>query len=257
MNDSLVDITVDQSLAKVTINREQKMNALSRATLDAIGAAFDDLAVRSELRCVLLSGAGERFFAAGGDVVELTAVKTAEQINAMADHARGVLDKIRSCAAPVIALMNGDALGGGAELATSCDFRIMRSGSHIGYIQGRLAINSAWGGGADLNALVGPARSLRMMARGELIEAQTALDWGLADAVAEAREMQSTIDAFIKPILRLSKASLDAFIAQSRAHRSGPTYQHRRELERQSLLKSWPQEEHWQAVEKFLARKQS
>ena len=79
----------------------------------------------------------------------------------------------------------------------------------------------------------------------------------LADAVAEAREMQATIDAFIKPLLRLSKASLDAFIAQSRAHRSGPTYQHRRELERQSLLESWPQEEHWQAVEKFLARKQS
>ena len=96
-----------------------------------------------------------------------------------------------------------------------------------------------------------------MMARGELIEAQTALAWGLADGVAEAKEMTTTIDAFIKPILRLSKGSLDAFIAQSRAHRTGPTYQTRRELERQSLLQSWPQDEHWQAVEKFLARKQS
>ena len=255
MNDSLVEVVQEQSLVKVTINRERKMNALSRATLDALGKAFDALADNNELRCVLLNGAGERFFAAGGDVVELTAVKTAGQINAMADHARGILDKIRHCAVPVIAVLNGDALGGGAELATSCDFRIMRKGSHIGYIQGRLAINSAWGGGADLNALLGPARSLRMMARGELIDADTALDWGLADAVAEADDMQSTIDAFLKPILLLSKGSLDAFIAQSRAHRSDQLYQHRRDLERQSLLKSWPQNEHWQAVEKFLNRK--
>ena len=233
------------------------MNALSHATLDALGNTFDELLGKKEVRCVLLVGTGDRFFAAGGDVVELTAVKTAEQINAMADHARGVLDQIRNCAAPVIAVLNGDALGGGAELATSCDFRIMRKGSHIGYIQGRLAINSAWGGGADLNALIGPSRSLRMMARGELIEAQTALDWGLADAVADAQEMQSTINEFIKPILGLSRGSLDAFIAQSRAHRSEPAYQHRRDLERQSLLESWPQEEHWQAVEKFLSRKQS
>lgn len=257
MTESLVEKTIDQSLAKITINREQKMNALSRATLDAIGSAFDELSNAADLRCVLLSGAGERFFAAGGDVVELTEVKTPEQINAMADHARGVLDKIRNCPAPVVAVLNGDALGGGAELATSCDFRLMRSGTHIGYIQGRLAINSAWGGGADLNALLGPARSLRMMARGELVEAQTALAWGLADGVAEAIDMPATIDTFIKPILRLSKGSLDAFIAQSRAHRMGPTYQTRRELERQALLQSWPQDEHWQAVEKFLARKQS
>ena len=257
MNEPLVEVTIEHSLAKIVINREQKMNALSRATLSAIGDAFDEVSGYSELRCVLLTGAGDRFFAAGGDVVELTAVKTPEQINAMADHARDMLDKIRDCAAPVIAVLNGDALGGGAELATSCDFRLMRTGTHIGFIQGRLAINSAWGGGADLNALIGPARSLRMMARSELIEAQTALDWGLADAVADTQEMPSTIDAFIKPILHLSKASLDAFITQSRAYRSGDTYRDRRELERQSLLCSWPQEEHWQAVEKFLARKQS
>ena len=257
MNESLVNVAYDEPIAKVTINREAKLNALSHATLNAIASAFDELTQHAELRCVLLTGAGDRFFAAGGDLIELIEVKSAEQINAMADHARGVLDKIRNCAVPVIAVVNGDALGGGAELATSCDFRIMRSGAHIGYIQGRLAINSAWGGGADVTALVGPARSLRMMARGELIDAQTALNWGLADAVAEADEMQATIDAFIKPILRLSKASLDAFVAQSRAHRLGSTYQTRRDLERQSLLQSWPQKEHWQAVEKFLARKQS
>ena len=256
MNDELVALAVDGPVAKISINREQKLNALSRATLDAIASAFDQIADLTALRCVTLTGAGDRFFAAGGDVVELSSVKTSTEINAMADHASGVLDKIRHCHVPVVAVLNGDALGGGAELATSCDFRIMRLGTHIGFIQGRLAINSAWGGGADLGALVGPARCLRMMSRSELIDAETALIWGLADKASPEQGLYECVEDFIQPIKQLSKLSLEAFIAQSRAHRDGEVYQQRRRLEREALLRSWPQDAHWRAVEKFLARKQ-
>ena len=255
MNEEIVSLAIDGAVANITINRAEKLNALSRATLDAMGEAFDVIDARSELRCVTLTGSGERFFAAGGDVVELSSVKTAAEINAMADHATAVLDKIRESHVPVVAVLNGDALGGGAELATSCDFRVMREGTHIGFIQGRLAINSAWGGGADLGALVGPARCLRMMSRCELVDAPTAKSWGLADELSGAHQMQDCVQEFIRPITQLSKLSLQAFVAQSRAHRNGEVYQQRRRLERQALLKSWPQDAHWQAVEKFLARR--
>ncbi|MGR8947481.1 MAG: enoyl-CoA hydratase/isomerase family protein [Gammaproteobacteria bacterium] len=255
MHDKLVSLEVSGPRADITISREAKLNALSRATLDALGKAFDSITDREELRCVTLTGAGDRFFAAGGDVVELSAVRTESEINAMADHACAVLDKIRNCHVPVVAVINGDALGGGAELATSCDFRIMSIGARIGFIQGRLAINSAWGGGADLGALVGPARCLRMMSRCEMIDAATALSWGLADEITERDEAHNCVAEFVRPITHLSAISLEAFIEQSRAHRLGAVYQQRRTLEREALLRSWPQEAHWSAVEKFLARK--
>src|SRR3546814_11040713 len=101
----------------------------------------------------------------------------------MSVESRDALDAIRDCDVPVIAYLNGDAIGGGAELALACDMRVMAATARIGYIQAKLAITPAWGGGTDLCVLIGSSRAFRMMARCEMIAADPAPAWGLAAAV--------------------------------------------------------------------------
>jgi len=187
MKSTAVDVDVqDNGLVRIRINRPQKHNALARPVLDALAAAVRAAGDDARTRCIVLRGAGDKYFAAGGDLVELASVRTDDEINAMAVHATAALDAIRNSPVPVIAYVNGDALGGGAELAVACDMRMMAPHARIGFIQARMGISTAWGGGPDLIALVGPARAMRMMSRCEMIDAPTALSWGLADL--EARE---------------------------------------------------------------------
>jgi enoyl-CoA hydratase len=243
----------DDGVATITINRPDKHNPLSSAVLGELRATVESLGARSALRCLVIRGAGERYFAAGGDLRALADVRTGEQTLDMVVHSRGALDAVRDCPLPVIALLNGDVLGGGAELAVACDLRVMRAGARIGFIQGRLNICSAWGGGPDLFALVGPSRALRMTARAELIDAPTALSWGLADHVVPDDALDASLRAFVEPMLRQTPAVLRAWKAQARAARRGESYERRREVERAALLETWLHDDHWTAVATILS----
>jgi enoyl-CoA hydratase/carnithine racemase len=136
----------------------------------------------------------------------------------------------------------------------ACDLRVMREGSHIGYIHGRLAITSAWGGGPDLVSVVGPARALRMTARCELVPAATALDWGLADAVAAADGLDAALDEFIAPMLKQTRTALRGCKAQARSARAARPHEERRALELDAFVATWTHEDHWAAVDRILSR---
>ncbi len=239
-------------LLRLTINRPLKCNPLSRPVLGALVRALET--VDEAIRCVTITGAGERYFAAGGDLRDLAAVRSEADTVAMVDSCRSALDAVRECPVPVIALVNGDAIGGGAELALACDLRLMRRGAHIGFIHGRLAITAAWGGSADLYSLIGRSRALRMSARNELVGAALALEWGLADAVYEASEAQSAIDAFLAPILQQVPQVLRAFKSQAIAARRGAGYPERRAIELDGLVRTWTAPAHWTAVERILSK---
>ena len=183
----------DDGVMSVVLNRPDKHNPLSRAVLAALQDAMQQASSDDTLRCVLLRGAGNGYFAAGGDLRDLSSVRSTAETEVMVVEARGALDAVRECPVPVIAVINGDALGGGAELAVACDLRIMASHARIGYMHGRLNVSTGWGGGTDLFDLVGRARALRMLARAEMVHAVEALAWGLADAVAPG---EADLDAF-------------------------------------------------------------
>jgi enoyl-CoA hydratase len=242
------------AVLRVTIDRPAKHNPLSRPVLAALRRAFEDTAGDPSLMCAVLSGAGDRYFAAGGDLRDLENVRTPEQAREMASEARAALDAVRNFPVPVVALLNGDAIGGGAELALACDFRVIREGAHIGFIHGRLNISSAWGGGPDLAALVGPARALRMTSRSELVPASLAMAWGLVDASAAQEHLEQTLDEFISPMLRQTPLALRACVEQARAMRRGPGYEERRELEQRNFVDTWVSADHWSAVDRFLSR---
>lgn len=243
------------ALLCVTVSRPEKMNPLSREVLVALRQTMTGVAHRADLRAVVITGAGNRYFAAGGDLRDLASVRSERATADMVDECRGALDAVRFCPVPVVAALRGDAIGGGAELALACDFRLMREGARIGFIHGRLAITAAWGGSADLYTLVGRSRALRMTARAEPIEAATALAWGLADGVVAEEALDEAVDAFVAPMLGHGAPLARAFKAQAIAARRGDDYETRRALEKSQLIQTWTHDDHWAAVERILPSK--
>lgn len=238
----------DGAILRVTINRPEQRNPLSRGVLATIERIFTEVRDDASLACVTLTGAGDAYFAAGGDLRELDSMRSVQQAEEVAAFGRAALDAVRRCPVPVIAVLHGDAIGGGAELALACDWRAMCEGAHIGFIHGRLKITSAWGGGTDLIDLVGRARALRMTARCELVPAALALEWGLADLVAGAGELDARVDEFVAPLLRQSPLALRGCKAQVVARREGRSWAERRDVEARALVETWVHPDHWAAA---------
>jgi len=236
----------------ITIERAQKHNALGRHVLDGLRHAVAEQGRKPRTRLLVLRGAGERYFAAGGDLRELQDVRDEGATHAMADRSRAALDAVRNCPIPVLAYLNGDAIGGGAELALACDMRLQARHARIGFIQARLAISSAWGGGPDLFQLVGASRALRMMARCEMVDAERALQWGLADAVIGDGPQGEDMRTFLAPMLACAPQVLRGMKTQARAWREGEAYAQRREIERRQVINTWLHEDHWRAAEGVL-----
>lgn len=254
MTDYVV-VTRTQGILRICINRPDKRNALSMATLDAVKSAFDGAANDADLRLAVLTGAGEKSFAAGGDLKELAQVRGEEAAIAMAIHAKQALSAVRNFPLPVIAALNGNAVGGGAELAMACDMRVAASHAGIGYIQGKLGITSAWGGGADLMRLVGPARALQLMTRMEVLAPQDAMAMGLYNChAAEGQTLDDVLEQFIAPMRTQSPHVMRAFKALALHIRSeGRADMDRTETGHFGL--AWAHPDHDRAVDDLLNKR--
>lgn len=246
--------TREGGAAWITIDRAAKHNALARPVLAELAETVSELGARLQTRYLVISGAGERYFAAGGDLRDLAAVRDEPAVQAMMDEAGGALDAIRRCPVPVLAFVNGDAIGGGAELALACDMRLQAAHARIGYIQAKLAITSAWGGGPDLFRLIGPSRAMRMMSRAELVPAETALTWGLADAVIGDGPQGADIQAFLRPLDACAPQVLRGIKAQAVAARQGRDWADHRNVEREHFQRTWLHADHWAAADKLLSK---
>jgi len=238
----------------ITLNRPAKHNALARHVLAGLREAIQQAQADEQLRCIVLRGAGDRYFAAGGDLVDLNSVRDDDAVVEMSEQACAALQAVRDCPVPVIACLNGDAIGGGAELAMAADMRLLAAHSRIGYIQARLAITSAWGGGPDLFRAVGPGRAMRMMTRSEMINAEQALQWGLADGILNDGLDGEDLAAFLKPILATRPQVLRGIKAQAIAYRRGGDWETSRRVERKHLVSTWLHDDHWAAAEKILSK---
>jgi len=248
----LVLAQVRDQVLYVTINRPEKRNALARRVLDAMADCFRAHAGRPDLKAAVLTGAGTKSFAAGGDLKELEPLKTATEAAAMAGHARRALDQVRRFPVPVVAALNGDALGGGAELAIAADFRVAAAGARIGFVQGRLNIATAWGGGLDLMALVGPNRGLAILCRAELLDAEAARALGLIDAVA-AEDLAAAVERFLAPIRRQAPQVLRAFKGVALNARLGRDRGEAEDVETRLFSAAWIHDDHWRAAARILA----
>lgn len=241
---------------RLVINRPEKRNALSRSLLNELEQTASAHSRDETLKLVIVTGAGDRSFAAGGDLRDLSTVRDQESAARMAEDARRALDALRAFPVPVVAALNGDALGGGAELAAACDFRVAASHSHIGFIQGRLAISTAWGGGVDLLQIAGPSVGLRLLCRNEILSAADASAIGLIDLVAAVDEsLEAAVERFCAPILEMAPQVLRAFKALCRAHRRGETRSNLEALENSNFAETWVHPDHWAAADAIISRR--
>ena len=184
------DLSKDKagSIAVVTLDRPKVLNALNAATFAELDAAFDQLAADSEVRVVLLTGSGERAFAAGADIRELAAVGAAEG-KAFSLRGQAVFRKIETFGKPVIACVRGFALGGGCELAMACTLRIAADDAKFGQPEVKLGVIPGYGGSQRLPRLVGRGAAMKLLLTGAIIDAQEALRIGLVDEVVPAAEL--------------------------------------------------------------------
>jgi enoyl-CoA hydratase len=178
-------VAVAGGVATVTLNRSKVLNALNASTFDELERVFMDLAGDEAVRVVLLTGAGEKAFAAGADINEIRA-SDARLGEAMARRGQLVFRAIETLGKPVIALINGFALGGGCELAMACTMRIASEGAKLGLPEIRLGLIPGYGGTQRLPRLVGTSTALKMMLTGEMVGAAEALRMGLVDEVVGA-----------------------------------------------------------------------
>ncbi len=243
----------DGPLVTVIVDREAKRNALSRRLQDELAAALDALADDDTIGLVVLTGAGDRSFVSGGDLKKLIEVRTAEATTDMALHARSVLDRLRRFPAPVVAALNGDALGGGAELAMACDFRIAAATARMAFVQGRHAISTAWGGGVDLMQLVGPARALRLLTTCEFVDHDLGLSIGLYDrCAATGRPLADVVAEFTRPMLEQPPQVLRTYKAMAVAARMNAARPPIEAAELENFVTNWVHDDHWRALDKVL-----
>jgi enoyl-CoA hydratase len=179
---------VKDFVATVTLSRTQVLHALNAQVFDELEDVFTEMDQNQAVRVVLLTGAGEKAFAAGADIKELAET---DELTGMEKAKRGqdVLSLIESCGKPVIALVNGFALGGGCELAMACTMRIASEKAKLGQPEVKLGLIPGYGGTQRLPRLVGESRALRMMLTGEMVGAEEALRIGLVDEVVPAEKL--------------------------------------------------------------------
>jgi enoyl-CoA hydratase len=176
-------LEVADRVATVTIDRQDKLNALNRQVIAELDAMFTALASRADVGACVLTGAG-RAFVAGADIVEVAeAAATPAGLQAVAAFGSAVFTRIERSPKPVIAAVNGFALGGGCELALACHLRIASSSARFGLPETKLGLIPGYGGTQRLPRIIGQGRALQMILTGEMVDGTTAAAMGLANAV--------------------------------------------------------------------------
>jgi enoyl-CoA hydratase len=202
-------IRVDRSdgIATVTIDRQEKLNALNPEVITELGTAFDGLRYDDEVRGVILTGAGEKAFVAGADIKVLSEMTPASAVQ-VSRQGQGVLRSIEMFPKPVLAAVGGFALGGGCELAVSCHLRIASENAHFGLPEVGLGILPGYGGTIRLARLVGLGRALELTLTGEMIDAGKAERIGLVSSVVPRADLEGAARELMGKIVKNGPVAL-------------------------------------------------
>lgn len=190
----------DAGIALVTVDRPQKLNALSSEVIGELGDAFERIGFDRAIRAAILTGAGEKAFVAGADIAELAAMR-AYEARELALRGQAVLRRLETCGKVSVAAVNGYALGGGLELAMACTVRFASENAKLGQPEVKLGIIPGYGGTQRLPRLIGRGRALEMLLLGEPIGAMDAQRIGLVNAVFPQTELLGFCRAWLGKVL--------------------------------------------------------
>ena len=246
-------LEVVDGVAMLVIDRPGARNALALQTMVELDEALETVRVQ-RARVLIIRGAGDKAFCAGGDIKELEGMRSESEAAAMAHRMRATLDRIPQLAIPVIAGMNGDALGGGAELAIACDFRIAAEHARIGFPQITLGLMPAWGASERLASLVGRGRALSILLGGQPVAAPEALLLGLVEIVVSTPTFDGRLQALASAIAAAPPAAVAGIKSSVNAvqpHRNPELA----DTTVEAFARTWADPAHWKAVEKMEKRR--
>jgi enoyl-CoA hydratase len=209
-------VSKDGPVAIVTINRPQVLNALDSATIDELRRAMLDIRHDTQVRVAVITGAGEKAFAAGADIKELASASPTT-LHETALHGQHVFDLIENLGKPVIAAVNGFALGGGCELALACTFRVAADTARLGQPEINLGLIPGYGGSQRLARLVGRDHAMELVLTGRQVRADEARQMGLVTRVVAAADLLSEVRAFADTLA--SKSSVTVRLAMEAVNR--------------------------------------
>lgn len=246
-------LEIEGGVATLSIDRPDASNALALQTMAELDQALDEISI-DEARVLVIRGTGTKAFCAGGDLKELERMRAEADAARMARAMRFTLDRIPQLPMPVIAALNGDALGGGAELAVACDFRVAAEHAAIGFAQITLGLMPAWGASERLAALVGRGRAMSMLLEGRSIPAAEARQLGLVEHVFPSESFDRKLRDLARAIAAAPEGALTGIktaINSVRPHRNpelaDPTVA--------AFARAWADPAHWAAVKAMEKRR--
>ena len=190
--------SLDNSVLTITINRPDKLNALNKQVFTDLENVINEVENNADIRSAIITGSGPKAFVAGADISEFNELNK-EQAIAMAKRGQDIFLKIERCNKPIIAAVNGFALGGGCELSMACHFRIASENAKFGQPEVNLGLIPGYGGTQRLVQLIGKGRAIELLISGNMIDANTALHYGLVNYVVKQEELlnkaRSIVDA--------------------------------------------------------------
>ncbi|MFB6285651.1 MAG: 3-hydroxyacyl-CoA dehydrogenase/enoyl-CoA hydratase family protein [Candidatus Bipolaricaulia bacterium] len=190
-----IDVQIDDRIARITLDREHRLNAINARMREELPQAFQSLEMRDDVRAIVIQGAGDRAFSAGADITEFASGKP-HQLAEIGEF----FDAPAKCAKPVVAAIDGYALGGGLELSLACDFRLASQRSEVGQPEINLGLIPGGGGTQRLARLIGPSRAKELIMLGERVSADEAEQWGLINHVYPDASFDAQVEAFARKL---------------------------------------------------------
>ena len=187
---------LDDGIFMITINRPEKMNALNKDVINELDAVVDEVYKNPEIKSAIITGAGTKAFVAGADISEFLEFQK-EQGAELARRGQNVFDKIENCPKPIVAAVNGFALGGGCELALACHFIYASDNSKFGQPEVNLGLIPGYGGTQRLTQLVGRNVAMELLMSGNMISAKEAMDYGIVNKVVAQEELLAAAKAIL------------------------------------------------------------
>ncbi|MCP3026222.1 enoyl-CoA hydratase/isomerase family protein [Halobacillus sp. A5] len=240
----------------ILLNRYDKMNAVTREMCEGLLKAVLDFKANPNLKCLVITGAGQQSFCAGGDLLELHGDLTEEEAYTRLIPMKQVLYELAVFPLPTYAFLNGDARGGGCEIATACDFRYGKHDGKYGFIQGKLGITPGWGGGELLYRKISADRAAHWLMDSEMYDSERAYQIGWLHKIVAKEHL--TPDYLLSPFLEKTQTQLKIF--KSQLLRSLPFTDLSKEMDEEvrRCASLWESEEHIKAVKNFIrTRKKS
>jgi enoyl-CoA hydratase len=212
MNFENILVQKKDSLAQITINRPKKLNALNSETINELNVAFEALEDDDNIRVIILTGSGEKAFVAGADISEFAHFSVEEGGDLAREGQEMLFDYVENLSTPVIAAVNGFALGGGLELAMSCHFRVASDNAKMGLPEVSLGVIPGYGGTQRLPQLVGKGKAMEMIMTAGMISAEEAKECGLVNHVTTQEELLPLAEKIASKIRRNSSVAISAAI---------------------------------------------